>query len=119
MNELDAYDFDLPRELIAQQPLPHRVDARMLVVDRKHNDIHHAHVRDLLEYLAPGDALILFTDGVSEAANTEDDLFTTGRIEAALSSAKRDPSARGLAEGDQADPGRPGPPGGRGGQAQC
>lgn len=59
MNELDAYDFDLPRELIAQQPLPHRVDARMLVVDRQHNEIHHAHVRDLPEYLLPGDALVL------------------------------------------------------------
>lgn len=49
--------------------------------------------------LAPGDALILFTDGVSEAANTDDDLFTTARIEAALSAARRDASARGLAEG--------------------
>jgi S-adenosylmethionine:tRNA ribosyltransferase-isomerase len=59
MNELDAYDFDLPRELIAQQPLPHRVDARLLVVDRQHNELHHAHVRDLPEYLKPGDALVL------------------------------------------------------------
>jgi len=49
--------------------------------------------------LAAGDALILFTDGVSEAANTDDDLFTIGRIETALSAARRDASARGLAEG--------------------
>jgi sigma-B regulation protein RsbU (phosphoserine phosphatase) len=49
--------------------------------------------------LKPGDALILFTDGVSEAANADDDLFTIGRIEAALGAVKRDASARGLAEG--------------------
>ena len=49
--------------------------------------------------LKAGDAMILFTDGVSEAANADDDLFTTGRIEAALSAARRDASARGLAEG--------------------
>lgn len=49
--------------------------------------------------LAPGDALILFTDGVSEAANADDDLFTIGRIETALAAVTRDASARGLAEG--------------------
>jgi sigma-B regulation protein RsbU (phosphoserine phosphatase) len=49
--------------------------------------------------LAPGDALVLFTDGVSEAANEADDLFTTGRIGAALEAARRDGGARRLAEG--------------------
>jgi phosphoserine phosphatase RsbU/P len=49
--------------------------------------------------LAPGDALVLFTDGVSEAANTDDDLFTIARIEAALAAVSRDASARSLAEG--------------------
>ena len=49
--------------------------------------------------LAPGDALVLFTDGVSEAANTDDDLFTIDRIESALAAVSRDASARGLAEG--------------------
>lgn len=49
--------------------------------------------------LKPGDALILFTDGVSEAANAEDELFTIGRIETALASVTRGASARALAEG--------------------
>lgn len=48
--------------------------------------------------LKPGDALILFTDGVSEAANMADDLFTIARIETALAAVTRDPSARGLAD---------------------
>jgi len=49
--------------------------------------------------LAPGDALVLFTDGVSEAANTSDDLFTIARIEAALAAVRADASARRIAEG--------------------
>ncbi|WP_296600727.1 SpoIIE family protein phosphatase [Phenylobacterium sp.] len=49
--------------------------------------------------LNPGDALVLFTDGVSEAANAEDELFTTGRIETALATARAETDARALAEG--------------------
>lgn len=49
--------------------------------------------------MAPGDALILFTDGVSEAANAADDLFTTDRIETALATVRPETTARRLAEG--------------------
>lgn len=49
--------------------------------------------------LAPGDALVLFTDGVSEAANADDDLFTTARIETALATVRAETTARHLAEG--------------------
>ncbi len=59
MSELDQYDYDLPRELIAQQPLPHRSDARLMVVRRDDGSIQHAHVRDLLTVIAPPDALVL------------------------------------------------------------
>ena len=34
MSELDLYDYELPRELIAQEPLPVRSDARLMLVDR-------------------------------------------------------------------------------------
>ena len=59
MNELDAYDYELPRELIAQQPLRSRSDARLMVVDRKTQSIDHYHVRDLPELLQAGDVLVL------------------------------------------------------------
>lgn len=49
--------------------------------------------------LGPGDALVLFTDGVSEAANLADDLFTVARIETALAAPGARNSARRLAEG--------------------
>jgi len=59
MTELDQYDYDLPRRLIAQRPLANRADARLLVVDRATQAIGHGHVRDLPEILLPGDCLVL------------------------------------------------------------
>jgi S-adenosylmethionine:tRNA ribosyltransferase-isomerase len=59
MFELDQYDYELPHELIAQQPLPNRADARLMVVRRETDTWEHWHVRDLPELLAPQDALVL------------------------------------------------------------
>lgn len=58
-SELDQYDYELPRELIAQQPLARRADARLLVADRQSGAIEHRHVRDLPEILRAGDRLVL------------------------------------------------------------
>lgn len=49
--------------------------------------------------MQPGDALVMFTDGVSEAENADQALFTTDRIDSALAEAKSKPSARFVAEG--------------------
>ncbi len=59
MPRVSDYDFDLPRELIAQHPLPIRTDARLLVVDRQIAEVSHSHVRNLLEFLRRGDTLVL------------------------------------------------------------
>lgn len=59
MNDLQDYDFDLPTDLIAQEPTRHRADARLLVVDRQQETIEHYHVRDLPDLLAAGDCLVL------------------------------------------------------------
>ncbi|MCE9554740.1 MAG: S-adenosylmethionine:tRNA ribosyltransferase-isomerase, partial [Planctomycetes bacterium] len=59
MSELDHYDYELPRDLVAQEPLRSRADARLMVVDRRTQSIAHHHVRDLPEILAPGDCLVL------------------------------------------------------------
>jgi len=59
MSELDAYDYELPRELVAQEPLARRADARLLGVDRARGELSHRHVRDLPEILRPGDLLVL------------------------------------------------------------
>lgn len=59
MSELDPYDYHLPKELIAQQPLGNRIDARLMVVDRAEQSIEHAYIRDLPEILRPTDCLVL------------------------------------------------------------
>lgn len=59
MSELERYDYELPRHLIAQSPLPCRADARLLLVDRTAQALTHQHVRDLPELLRPGDCLVL------------------------------------------------------------
>jgi S-adenosylmethionine:tRNA ribosyltransferase-isomerase len=53
------FDFHLPAELIAQQPLERRDESRLMVVDRKSGSIEHHRFRDLVELVAPGDALVL------------------------------------------------------------
>lgn len=59
MTHLSDYDYELPRELIAQEPVHHRPDARLMVVDRAEDSIRHLHVRDLPELLRENDSLVL------------------------------------------------------------
>lgn len=58
MNVKD-YDYDLPEELIAQDPLEDRSSSRLMVLDRQTGDVEHRHFTDVLEYLHPGDCLVI------------------------------------------------------------
>lgn len=58
MNVKD-YDYDLPEELIAQDPLEDRSSSRLMVLDRQTGDVQHRHFTDILEYLHPGDCLVI------------------------------------------------------------
>jgi S-adenosylmethionine:tRNA ribosyltransferase-isomerase len=58
MPELADYDYELPRELIAQHPLAKRSDARLMLVNRASGQIEHRHIRDLPEILRPTDCLV-------------------------------------------------------------
>jgi S-adenosylmethionine:tRNA ribosyltransferase-isomerase len=53
------FDYDLPPELIAQHPLPHRDDSRMMVVDRRSGQLRHGRFRDFPGYLGAGELLVL------------------------------------------------------------
>lgn len=53
------FDYDLPQELIAQHPMEPRDHSRLLVVDKKTGEIEHKHFYDLVNYLKPGDVLVL------------------------------------------------------------
>lgn len=58
MNVKDFY-FELPQELIAQDPLEDRSASRLLVMDKNTGEIRHRRFRDITEYLHPGDCLVL------------------------------------------------------------
>ena len=54
-----AFEYDLPDSLIARHPAPARDASRLLVVDRTSDAFAHRRFADILEYLAPADALVL------------------------------------------------------------
>lgn len=58
MKTSDFY-YDLPQRLIAQTPLQKRDESRLLVMDRKTGALEHRHFYDILEYLHPGDTLVV------------------------------------------------------------
>lgn len=58
MKTSDFY-FDLPRELIAQEPLEDRASSRLLVVHKETGEREHRHFRDIKEYLKAGDCLVI------------------------------------------------------------
>ena len=53
------FDYDLPKELIAQDPLADRSSSRLMVLDRASGAVSHRHFSDIGEYLREGDCLVL------------------------------------------------------------
>lgn len=53
------YYYDLPKELIAQDPLEDRSSSRLMVLGKKSGHVSHHHFRDILDYLRPGDCLVI------------------------------------------------------------
>lgn len=51
--------YDLPEELIAQTPLQQRDSSRLMVLDKESGEICHRHFYDILDYLHPGDCLVM------------------------------------------------------------
>jgi S-adenosylmethionine:tRNA ribosyltransferase-isomerase len=70
---LSDYDYDLPRELIAQRPPQRREDSRMMVLRRDTETIEHRQFRDLKTFLRPGDLLVLNGTQVLPARRFSDD----------------------------------------------
>ncbi len=58
LKKSDFY-FELPKELIAQDPLEDRSASRLLVLDKKSGEVSHHVFRDVLDFLKPGDCLVL------------------------------------------------------------
>lgn len=77
---LSSYDYHLPRALIAQEPVPVRHDARLMVLRRNTGEIIHARFRELGHFLAPGD-LVVLNDTRVVPARVLGERTTGGKVE--------------------------------------
>ncbi len=83
MTKIAAYDYHLPPELIAQHPVDPRDAARLLVLNRATGEIQHRSFSDIVDYLSPGDLLVVNNTRVI-AARLHGRLPTGGRGEVFL-----------------------------------
>ncbi|MBQ6355179.1 tRNA preQ1(34) S-adenosylmethionine ribosyltransferase-isomerase QueA [Candidatus Saccharibacteria bacterium] len=80
----DDFDYYLPEDLIAQTPLKDRASSRLLVLDRKTGELKDRHFSDILDYLEPGDALVLNETKVIPARIIGEKSETKGAVELLL-----------------------------------
>ncbi len=57
--DVKDFNYDLPKELIAQDPLLDRSSSRLMVLDKDTGVYEHRHFRDITEYLVPGDCMVI------------------------------------------------------------
>ena len=83
MKTSDFY-YDLPQELIAQTPLERRDTSRLMVLDPATQRIEHRHFYDLIDYLNPGDCLVMNDSRVLPARLLGKRMPTGGAVEVLL-----------------------------------
>ncbi len=83
MKTSDFY-YDLPQELIAQDPLEDRASSRLMVLDKETGAVKHHVFRDILEYLNPGDCLVINNTKVIPARLYGSKVGTDAKIEVLL-----------------------------------
>ena len=89
MKTADFY-YDLPEELIAQNPLEDRTSSRLMVLNKNNGNISHKSFKNIIEYLKPGDCLVLNNTkviparllGVKEDTGAAVEVFLLKRIDA-------------------------------------
>ena len=84
------FSFDLPQELIAQDPLKDRAGSRLLVLDKETGAVSHHVFREIKEYLHPGDCLVLNDTKVIPARLIGSKIGTDAKIEILLLKRKED-----------------------------
>lgn len=82
--DVKDFNYELPEELIAQDPLEDRSSSRLLVLDKKTGAIEHRHFRELCSYLKKGDCLVLNDTKVLPARLIGSREGTDARIELLL-----------------------------------
>lgn len=82
--DVSQFDFELPERLIAQTPLAERSESRLLVLKREDGSIRHRRFQDIVEFLQPGDALVLNDSKVIPARLIGSKVDTGAKIELLL-----------------------------------
>ena len=104
MKTSDFY-YDLPEELIAQDPLEDRSSSRLMCLDKETGDITHTHFRHILDELNPGDCLVINDTKVIPARLYGSKAGTNAGIEILLLKRKEDVWETLVKPGKKAKPG--------------
>ena len=88
--KVSDFTFDLPEELIAQDPLEDRSSSKLLTLDKKTGEIRHDIFKNIAEYLRPGDCLVLNNTKVIPARLIGAKEETGGKVEVLLLKRKQD-----------------------------
>lgn len=89
MKTSDFY-YDLPQELIAQDPLEDRASSRLMLLDKQTGEIEHHIFREIIDYLNPGDCLVINNTRVIPARLIGEKEGTGGKVEVLLLTRKGD-----------------------------
>ena len=82
--KLEEFDYYLPEELIAQTPIKQRDASKLMVLSKKTGEIEHKHFYDIIDYLNPGDTLVLNDTKVLPARLIGEKVSTKAVIEVLL-----------------------------------
>ncbi|NVJ64082.1 MAG: tRNA preQ1(34) S-adenosylmethionine ribosyltransferase-isomerase QueA [Flavobacteriaceae bacterium] len=82
--KLSHFNFDLPKELLAEYPSEHRDEARLMVINRKDGSIEHKYFKDLIDYFDQDDVMVLNNTKVFPARLYGNKEKTGARIEVFL-----------------------------------
>src|SRR5210317_1118099 len=82
--KLSHFAYDLPKELIAQEPTIHRDDSRLMVVHKDTGEIEHKHFHEVIDYFEDGDVMVLNNTKVFPARMWGNKEKTGARIEVFL-----------------------------------
>lgn len=87
---LEDFNFDLPQELIAQDPIEDRSSSRLLVLNKKTGEIEHHIFKEIVNYLNPGDCIVINDTKVIPARLIGSRVGTEAKIEVLLLKRKED-----------------------------
>ncbi|MFR5684470.1 MAG: S-adenosylmethionine:tRNA ribosyltransferase-isomerase, partial [Clostridia bacterium] len=88
--KLSEFNYELPKELIAQTPIEKRDESRLMILDREKQTIEDKTFKDIIDYLEPGDCLVRNNTkviparlyGIKEETGANVEVLLLNRIEA-------------------------------------